>query len=170
MITDFTPHGCHPHDLGETRSEKQADFTPRDDLFHHRRIFISGFALVGMNLEIILSVERPVLGVELFGSHSQDEAVFFAGEARRVITAIAVDHALGKGPRVHQFRERGGEMVVLLIELALRPQHHTHVAQRRRLGLGTSRISRELGLVGWLTRRSLGRRSSWRTLSTSDLT
>src|ERR1700733_980620 len=101
-----------------------------------------------MNLEVVLGVERPGVGVELFRCHREREAVFLAGKARSVIAAVAVDHALRKSSGVDQFRQRGSEMVVLFIELALCAQYHPHIPQRRGLRLGTSRISWKLGLVG----------------------
>jgi hypothetical protein len=90
---------------------------------------VSGLFFVGVDLSVVLGVDGAVLGVELFGRHGESEAIFLALEADGVIAAIGIDHTLSEGAGVDEFRQGRGEVVILLVELALGPQDSTHVAQ-----------------------------------------
>ena len=101
-----------------------------------------------MDFAVVFGVKGSVLGVHIFRSHGEDVAVFLSLEACAVVAAVGVDHALGEGAEVHEFRERGGEVPVLLVEQALGAEDHSHVAERGCIGVGAGRIAGELGLVG----------------------
>ncbi|SPE34304.1 hypothetical protein SBA2_890006 [Acidobacteriia bacterium SbA2] len=105
-------------------------------LLQGRRIFIGGLGLVGVDLAVVFGVKRTVLGVQILRGHGEDVAVLRAFEACRVVSAVGVDHTLGEGSGVHEFCERGGEMIVLLVELALGADDDEHVADREVFGVG----------------------------------
>src|SRR5260370_15186941 len=99
-----------------------------DNLLHHWRFAVGGLFFVGVDLSVVLGVEGAVLRVELFGRHGESEAIFLALEADGVIAAIGIDHTLGERAGVDQFRERRGEVAILLVELSLGTHDSTHVA------------------------------------------
>jgi hypothetical protein len=144
----------------------QDDSLTSEKSFDDWRFGVGGFFFVGVDFAVILSVERPVLGVELLGRHRQDEAVFLALEAGGVVAAVGIDHALGEGAGVHEFGERSGEVVVLLVELVLGPDHDPHVGEGRGFGIRARGVAAKLRLIG--CSRSLGhggrRGGGWRFL------
>jgi len=91
------------------------------------------FFFVGLDFAVIFGVEGAMLGVKLLGHHDENVADFFSPGINGVVAAIRIDHALGKGTGVDQVGERGGEVVVLLVELALGADYDS--ACRRGSGL-----------------------------------
>src|SRR5580658_2898856 len=101
-----------------------------------------------MNFAVVFGVEGAVLGVDLFGRHGEDKAVFLALEVGGVVAAVGVDHALGERSGVDEFGERSGKVVVLLVELVLGADYDPHVGQSGRFGIGAGGVSVEFRLVG----------------------
>src|SRR5271169_3863223 len=99
-------------------------------LLHNRRFGVGGFFFVGVDFAVVFGVEGAVLGVELFGGHGEDEAVFLALESGSVITAVGVDHAFGERAGVYEFSQRRGVVAVLLVELALGTEDDANVGER----------------------------------------
>ena len=95
-----------------------------------------------------------MLGVEVLGSHGEDETVFLAFEAGGVISAVGVDHAFGEGAGVHQFGERGGEVVVLFLEAMLCAEDNAHVGEGGGFRVRAGRVAGKFWLIG--CGRSLG--------------
>ena len=116
-----------------------------------------------MNFAVIFCVKRTMLGVQILRRHGKGVAVFFAFEGCVVVSTVGVDHAFGEGSGVHQFGEGGGEVVVLLVELALGADDDAHVGERGGLGVGAGRIAVKLGRVNGSGLRC-GADSRWRIL------
>jgi hypothetical protein len=65
-------------------------------LLHDGGISVGGLFFVGVDLAVVFGIEGAMLGVEMVGGHSEDEAVFLALESDGVVAAMGIDHALGE--------------------------------------------------------------------------
>src|SRR5258706_10619237 len=117
-------------------------------LFHYVRARIGRLFFVGVDFAIVFGVEGAVLGIELFGGHGENEAVFLAFKAGGVVAAVGIDHALGERAGVDEFGERSGEVAVLLVELALGAENDAHVGESGGFRVGAGGVAGEFRLVG----------------------
>src|ERR1700758_669819 len=101
-----------------------------------------------MDFAVVFYVKRSVLWVEILRRHGEREVVFFRLETHGVVAALRIDHALGEGSAVNQLVERGSVVTVLFVKHYLSAHDHAHVAEGGGFGIGTRRISVELGSVG----------------------
>ena len=121
------------------------------------RIAVGDFAFVGMNLAVVFSVERAVLGVEIFRCHREREVVFLRPESDGVVAAFGVDHALRERSGMNQLGEGNGKVAVVLIEKHLSAHDDARVGERGRFGIRTGWIAVEFrGVTGSLGSRGRG--------------
>src|SRR5258706_8972829 len=114
---------------------------------YDRGIGVCGFFFVGVDFAIVFGVEGAVLGIELFGGHGENEAVFLAFKAGGVVAAVGIDHALGERAGADEFGERSGEVAVLLVELALGAENDAHVGESGGLRAGAGGVPWGVRLV-----------------------
>ena len=120
-----------------------------------------GLRFDAMNHAVLGRVKRPVLGVQLLGSHGHVEPVLVGLEADCVVAAIGIHHALSEGSAVNQLGERSGVVAILFVEPHLGAHHDPHVGERGEFRVRAGRVAVVLGLVD-RTRWGFGlRRGGW---------
>src|SRR5580765_2528119 len=63
--------------------------------FHYRRFLGRRALVIGVDLAVLVGIERAMLGVELLGRQSEVVPVFVRPKAYRIIASLRIYHALG---------------------------------------------------------------------------